>query len=971
MNIYQRPLFRQAGGPIAPEMGPMMPPQGMPPAPMAAPQMMPPQGLDPRAAEAVGQVEQGAAMQAEQYGQNMMAGLDAAETPEEVINAMRGNQRPLEARYGELAELVGQEDAQRTPETVLALLQPVMMMTEQGAMDSGIGELMGQLTGNIDMMDESGAPTEMGQGVGSLMMAGVGQQPVANFSQGGAVQRFQVGGEASRLQELYSEMLPVYQGVMGGGEDQRDLTKAQIFFDIADRFGAFAAGIDPRTGERMQGSAAAQFGAAASGLGGQIGERLGAQDQQERALRVAALQGAAGEFSAERADERAAARAAAAGEKDRALGSLYDILDAEGNVLQKGVPIATQGQYAKIVEDNPGIRIVPSRIAEAGFGTTTLYNPETGAPTTFNTETAAGQAAANAALGQGYTTERPAAAGFDTVTLYDPVTGAATTYNKGTAEGRAEANAALAAGATAEKPAEAGFDTITLYDPVTGAATTYNKGTAEGRAEANAALAAGATAEKPAEAGFDTITLYDPVTGAATTYNKGTAEGRAEANAALAAGATAEKPVAAGFGTTTLYNPRTNAATTFNTETAAGQAAANAALAEGYTTEKRPEAGFGATTLYNPVTNEPMTFNTETAAGRAAANAALGQGYTTERPAAAGFDTVTLYDPVTGAATTYNKGTAEGRAAANAALAAGATDQKPVAGPSGSLINIQMPDGSVRTVREDSPEADRLIDVLGGTVVSRTAAEQPSLLTQPDIMAQYGAGTLSAEKEAEVQAEIAANAKLVFNPETGQYEQPTLTPLVQNAEQTRRDANRSTVMTFPDDSPPPSEGAGRERALKELGGAAFGTAPFFLELGNAAAALVDANAPFPQTQAGVDAVNALNQDALIAFREVTGGRTAQEAINQFKEILPTPAKILGSPSSAASEIEQVINLFNSNIQTARESLRTGVATQSQRQTLEAGIISAQSMVRSYQALLQGVQRGAGATRPDPADFRRQ
>jgi hypothetical protein len=831
MNIYQRPLFRQAGGPIAPEMGPMMPPQGMPPAPMAAPQMMPPQGLDPRAAEAVGQVEQGAAMQAEQYGQNMMAGLDAAETPEEVINAMRGNQRPLEARYGELAELVGQEDAQRTPETVLALLQPVMMMTEQGAMDSGIGELMGQLTGNIDMMDESGAPTEMGQGVGSLMMAGVGQQPVANFSQGGAVQRFQVGGEASRLQELYSEMLPVYQGVMGGGEDQRDLTKAQIFFDIADRFGAFAAGIDPRTGERMQGSAAAQFGAAASGLGGQIGERLGAQDQQERALRVAALQGAAGEFSAERADERAAARAAAAGEKDRALGSLYDILDAEGNVLQKGVPIATQGQYAKIVEDNPGIRIVPSRIAEAGFGTTTLYNPETGAPTTFNTETAAGQAAANAALGQGYTTERPAAAGFDTVTLYDPVTGAATTYNKGTAEGRAEANAALAAGATAEKPAEAGFDTITLYDPVTGAATTYNKGTAEGRAEANAALAAGATAEKPAEAGFDTITLYDPVTGAATTYNKGTAEGRAEANAALAAGATAEKPVAAGFGTTTLYNPRTNAATTFNTETAAGQAAANAALAEGYTTEKRPEAGFGATTLYNPVTNEPMTFNTETAAGRAAANAALGQGYTTERPAAAGFDTVTLYDPVTGAATTYNKGTAEGRAAANAALAAGATDQKPVAGPSGSLINIQMPDGSVRTVREDSPEADRLIDVLGGTVVSRTAAEQPSLLTQPDIMAQYGAGTLSAEKEAEVQAEIAANAKLVFNPETGQYEQPTLTPLVQNAEQTRRDANRSTVMTFPDDSPPPSEGAGRGKSIEGTWRSRFWYGAVFLRAG--------------------------------------------------------------------------------------------------------------------------------------------
>jgi hypothetical protein len=373
MNIYQRPLFRQAGGPIAPEMGPMMPPQGMPPAPMAAPQMMPPQGLDPRAAEAVGQVEQGAAMQAEQYGQNMMAGLDAAETPEEVINAMRGNQRPLEARYGELAELVGQEDAQRTPETVLALLQPVMMMTEQGAMDSGIGELMGQLTGNIDMMDESGAPTEMGQGVGSLMMAGVGQQPVANFSQGGAVQRFQVGGEASRLQELYSEMLPVYQGVMGGGEDQRDLTKAQIFFDIADRFGAFAAGIDPRTGERMQGSAAAQFGAAASGLGGQIGERLGAQDQQERALRVAALQGAAGEFSAERADERAAARAAAAAAANRGIGNAYQAVDTETGEVIATAFLADRDQFDAFVEANPGATIrvaVPEdRITDSDFFT--------------------------------------------------------------------------------------------------------------------------------------------------------------------------------------------------------------------------------------------------------------------------------------------------------------------------------------------------------------------------------------------------------------------------------------------------------------------------------------------------------------------------------------------------------------------------------------------------------------------------
>lgn len=699
MNVYQRPLFRQMGGPVAPEMGQMVP-QGMPPAPMAAPQMMPPQGLDPRAAEAVTQVEQGAAMQAEQYGQNMMAGLDAAETPEEIINAMRGNQRPLEARYGELAGLVGEADAQRTPETVLALLQPVMMMTEQGAMDSGIGELMGQLTGGIDMMDEAGAPTQMGQGVGSLMMAGVGQQPVANFSQGGAVQRFQAGGEASRLQQLYSEMLPVYQGVMGSGEDQRNLTQAQILFDISDRFGAFAAGIDPRTGERLQGSAAAQFGAAASGLGGQIGERLGAQDQQERALRVAALQGAAGEFSAERADERAAARAAAAGEKDRALGSLFDILDEAGNVIQQGVPIATQGEYSAIVEQNPGVRIVPSRTAEAGFGVTTLFAPTTGAPTTFNTETAEGRAAANAALAEGFTTE------------------------------------------------------------------------------------------------------------------------------------------------------------------------------------------------------------------------------------------------------------------------------KPVAGPSGSTINIQMPDQSVRTVREDSPEVDQLI-AQGGTRVSATAAQQTSPLVQPDVMADYAAGALPPAEEARVQDELAGRLKSVWNPETGQFEKPEVTPLIRQAEETRRAAGLPTVMTFGAEQAPVSnvdEGLDR---LSQFGGAAFGTGPGVLNIVNKAFALVDANAPFPDQMEGINIVNTLNETATLAFRDMTSGRPAQDAVNQFAQLSPAPGTFTGSPDAAASQIRALLDLWNRELRQSEAALNSGILSATDRATVQSGVDASADMISAYQALLRGIEGGGpGAARPDPSQFRR-
>jgi hypothetical protein len=313
MNVYQRPLFRQAGGPVAPGMAAqeaMMAQQGAMPA--AAP-AQDPMAMAQQAQSMAAQQTQGIG---EQYAQGTLMNIDQAETPEQIINALRGNEVPMEQRYAELAQFVGEADAQRTPESVLALVQPTIMMTEQGAMDSGIGELMQGLVGQVDMETAGGQPTPMGQGVGSLMMAGapaeqpmgVGQQPVANFSQGGVVQRFQAGGEASRLQALYSEMLPTYQSILGDGGEQRRLTQAQILFDIADRAGAFAAGVDPRTGQSIAGlSPAAQLAAAASGLGGQIGERLGSQEEQDRALRLAALQAAQGEYSAERAAARAAA----------------------------------------------------------------------------------------------------------------------------------------------------------------------------------------------------------------------------------------------------------------------------------------------------------------------------------------------------------------------------------------------------------------------------------------------------------------------------------------------------------------------------------------------------------------------------------------------------------------------------------------------------------------------------------------
>jgi hypothetical protein len=518
MNVYQRPLFRQMGGPVAPGM--------------AAQEAMP----DPAMAQQLQSAEQSTAANMQRVGQGYvsqtMGALDAAETPKDLIDAIRGNQMPLEARFQELAQLVGEQDAMRTPESVLALVQPTIMMTEQGAMDSGIGELMQGLVGQVDMETAGGQPTPMGQGVGSLMMAGapaeqpmgVGQPPVANFRQGGVVQRFQTGGEASRLQQLYSEMLPTYQSILGDGGEQRRLTQAQILFDIADRAGAFAAGVDPRTGQRVQGSPAAQLAAAASGLGGQIGERLGSQEEQDRALRLAALQAAQGEYSA----ERAAARAA--GSRDRALGSLYDVYDKEGNLVQQGVPIATRKEYDAVIGAlGEGARITPARTDTVSFDTTTLYGPD-GSPVTIDTSTAAGVTRARDLIDNGgFTTVAPTAAGFDTTTLYGP-DGTPVTIDTSTAAGVTRARDLMDnEGFTTVAPTAAGFDTTTLYGP-DGTPVTINTGTPEGQARADDLLTNQSfTTVAPTAAGFDTTTLYGP-DGRPVTINTGTPEGQARAD---------------------------------------------------------------------------------------------------------------------------------------------------------------------------------------------------------------------------------------------------------------------------------------------------------------------------------------------------------------------------------------------------------------------------------------------------------
>ena len=132
-SVMQRPLFRQMGGPAEADMAQMaaMGQQYLLPQAQQAPAQVDPQQAAMVQAQEQHYMEDGQKV-GEMYASEMMNRIDAAEDPKDMIDAIRGNEKPLEARYAELAGYVGEADANRTPESVLAMVQPTIMMTEEG-----------------------------------------------------------------------------------------------------------------------------------------------------------------------------------------------------------------------------------------------------------------------------------------------------------------------------------------------------------------------------------------------------------------------------------------------------------------------------------------------------------------------------------------------------------------------------------------------------------------------------------------------------------------------------------------------------------------------------------------------------------------------------------------------------------------------------------------------------------------------
>jgi hypothetical protein len=299
--VMQRPLFRQMGGPAQPMPQDVMPAQPMPQAAAPAPQMGP--------EDALMQVEGEMENVGREYLNQMMGGIDNADDVMSMINALRGNEAPLESRYAELAQYVGEADAQKTPESVLAMVQPTIMMTEEGAIDSGIGQLMQEIAGS-DMEDTSGNPTQMAQGVGQLMAMGAGNTPPANFSQGGPV-HLQQGGDPS-LEQMYQDRLKMRQDILGGqdraGEVARaqSLGKSKFYFDLANA--ALAAGAP--TAQPMSFAERLMMGAQQADIFGNLSKSAEqveavkrAQSAEDKQMALSALTSAEGAF--ETAQQRA------------------------------------------------------------------------------------------------------------------------------------------------------------------------------------------------------------------------------------------------------------------------------------------------------------------------------------------------------------------------------------------------------------------------------------------------------------------------------------------------------------------------------------------------------------------------------------------------------------------------------------------------------------------------------------------
>jgi hypothetical protein len=267
------------------------------------------------------------------------------DSPEILMNHLRGDMRSLDARRDELADMVGYKAAKETPDSVLAMLQPVL------AKQQGLGTLPMDQGPQAPLppppppggIPPAGGP-QSGPPPGGLppppMPPGPGGQPPMpmKMAHGGSVQHFQAGSLPAGVTPMddtadsEDEAGVGKEGAMGGflptdvatartnffnmlnskpiqlpdlgksmasreslyktllGQD-KGTSEAQLLFSLGQRALQFAGNVDDQ-GRPMRGSFVSRLAGAARTLPAEMAARIGEIDKVDRTVKLAALQAA-------------------------------------------------------------------------------------------------------------------------------------------------------------------------------------------------------------------------------------------------------------------------------------------------------------------------------------------------------------------------------------------------------------------------------------------------------------------------------------------------------------------------------------------------------------------------------------------------------------------------------------------------------------------------------------------------------
>ena len=152
-----------------------------------------------------------------------------------------------------------------------------------GSNRRGIGQLMADVAGKVNMESAPGNPNRMGQGLGNIMMA----------RQGGAVQKLANGG--SLTEQYYEQNRPFFEKILGTSQEDRDAAQKRFIFDQI-----VTGGLDLARGAGGQGNFASQVANVFRGAPGAYSNMQAGFDAADDQVNLATLQSADARANAER-----------------------------------------------------------------------------------------------------------------------------------------------------------------------------------------------------------------------------------------------------------------------------------------------------------------------------------------------------------------------------------------------------------------------------------------------------------------------------------------------------------------------------------------------------------------------------------------------------------------------------------------------------------------------------------------------